>query len=141
MASNILALAAAGCKVIVDDIAYPDESPFQEGQPIAQAVQTVSDQGVLYFSSARNSGNEDSGQSGTWEGDFADGGATGPPISGIESGRVHNFGGGTNYDAVTAINAASADLFWSDPLGASTNDYDLFVLDSSGASVAASSTT
>lgn len=141
MASNILALAAAGCNIIVDDISYPDESPFQEGQPIARAVQAVSDQGVLYFSSARNSGNEDSGHSGTWEGDFADGGAVGPPISGVEAGRLHNFGGGTNYDVVTALNNPRADLFWSDPLGASTNDYDLFVLDPTGASIAASSTT
>jgi len=30
-------------------------------------------------------------------------------------------------------------LFWSDPLGASTNDYDLYVLNSSGTTIIASS--
>jgi len=33
--------------------------------------------GALYFSAAANSGNPNDGQSGTWEGDFADGGAVG----------------------------------------------------------------
>ena len=148
-ASNLLALAAAGCKVIVDDVIYVDESPFQEGQPMAQAVQTVSDQGVLYFSSAGNYGNKDSGLSGTWEGDFADGGAVGAPITGtgkpgggFESGRLHNFGGGTNYNMIVAIpNQGGVALWWSDPIVGSTNDYDLFVLDGSGGSVVGASNT
>ncbi|HWY77035.1 MAG TPA: S8 family serine peptidase, partial [Verrucomicrobiae bacterium] len=144
MASNILALAAAGCRIIVDDISYGGEFPFQESQPIAQAVQTVSDQGVLYFSSAANSGNEDSGTSGTWEGDFADGGAVGSPITGtgkgggFESGRVHNFSGGTNYDFITSTGSQNGiDLWWSDAWGSSSNDYDVFVLNSTGTSVLA----
>ena len=33
------------------------------------------------------------------------------------------------------------ELFWSNPWGASTNDYDLFVLDASGSNVVASSVT
>src|SRR5204862_6290773 len=64
-AANINALVASNCSVIVDDVSYFVESPFQDGQVIAQAVQSASDAGVLYFSSARNSGNKDSGTSGT----------------------------------------------------------------------------
>ncbi len=55
-ADNILALAAAGCKVIVDDVSWSDEGVFQDSV-IAQAVNTVTASGVVYFSSAANSGN------------------------------------------------------------------------------------
>ena len=145
MAANILALAAAGCNIIVDDITYPNESPFQESQPISEAVHDVSDQGVLFFSSAGNFGNYDRGSSGTWDGDFSDGGPVGSPISGtningkVEMGRLLNFGGGTNDDILLASTPA-VELFWSDPLGASTNDYDLFVVGIGGV-VGASTTT
>ena len=53
-ADGIRALADAGCDIIVDDIIYFAEPYFQNGA-IAQAVNEVSDQGVLYFSSAGNS--------------------------------------------------------------------------------------
>jgi hypothetical protein len=54
-AQNIRGLAAAGCKVIADDILYFCESPFQDGI-IAQAVNSVCADGVPYFSAAGNSG-------------------------------------------------------------------------------------
>jgi len=73
-ASNILALKAAGAKVIVDDFTYFNEGVFQDG-PIAQAVNQVTASGALYFSSAANSGSATFGSSGTWEGDFVNGGA------------------------------------------------------------------
>ena len=137
MAANIVALQAAGCNVIVDDVTYFAESPFQDGT-IAQAVNTVSAAGALYFSSARNSGNQNDGTSGTWEGDFADGGAVAPPVPG--SGRLHSFGGAT-FDTVAAGGSSRrVDLFWADPLGGSSNDYDLFVLNSAGTAVLRSST-
>lgn len=137
-ANNILSLQAAGCSVIVDDVTYFNESPFQD-MVIAQAVNTVSAAGVLYFSSAGNSGNLNDGTSGTWEGDFLDGGAAGAPIS--TAGTLHDFGGGTTYNAVVSGGSSRrVDLFWADPNGASTNDYDLFVLDGTGTSVLRSST-
>ena len=136
-AANIIALQAAGCQVIVDDVTYFAESPFQDGV-ISQAVNTVSAAGALYFSSARNSGNQNDGTSGTWEGDFADGGAVGAPVPG--SGRLHSFGG-TTFDTINAGGSSRrVDLFWSDPQGASGNDYDLFVLNAAGTAVLASST-
>ncbi len=54
-ATGIQKLAAAGAKVIDDDVGYPDEPFFQDGL-IAQAVNTVTAQGVVYFSSAGNDG-------------------------------------------------------------------------------------
>ncbi len=47
-AQNIRALQAAGCGIIVDDVVYFSESPFQDG-PIAQAVNDVSAAGRCIF--------------------------------------------------------------------------------------------
>ncbi len=137
-AQNILDLRNAGCDIIVDDAGYTSESPFQDAI-IAQAVNSVTASGALYFSAAANAGNQDAGTSGTWEGDFVDGGAVSLPIA--EAGRVHTFGAFTYNTAAPGRISRGVDLFWADPLGASTNDYDLFVLDSTGSNVLRSSTT
>jgi hypothetical protein len=135
-AQNIRALQSSGCSVLVDDVEYFAESPFQDGV-VAQAVNDVTAAGALYFSSAGNSGNQDSGTAGTWEGDFADGGAVAFP----EPGRIHSFGS-TNYDTILSGGSMRRmDLFWSDPLGGAANDYDLFLLDASGGTVLYSSIT
>lgn len=150
-AQNILDLRAAGCDIIIDDITYFVETPFQKGQAssvtsptnggiVTQAVNTVAASGALYFSSSANSGNKNDNTSGTWEGNFASGGAVGSPISG--SGTLHDFDSGagtTAYNTITST-GGPATLFWSDPLGGSTNDYDLFRLDGAGATVQAAST-
>jgi subtilisin family serine protease len=52
-ASGIGALAAAGAKVIADDIGYYDEPFFQDGI-IAQAINAANAKGVAYFSAAGN---------------------------------------------------------------------------------------
>jgi len=146
-AQNIRDLRAAGCDIIVDDVGYFVESPFQDGQDqsvisltnggvVIQAVKDVVAAGALYFSSAANSGNLNDGTSGTWEGDFADGGATSAPIT--TGGRVHSFGAQT-YNALTVSGGSANNLFWSDPLGGSSNDYDLFRLNSAGTIVLAAS--
>jgi Proprotein convertase P-domain/Subtilase family/Immunoglobulin domain len=135
-AQNIRDLQAAGCRIIVDDVLYFHESPFQDG-PIAQAVDDVSAAGALYFSAAGNGGGLDRNTAGTWEGDFNDGG----PATLGRGGRLHDFGGAT-YDTVLAGGTFQrVDLFWSDPLGASTNDYDVYVLDASNDVVRASTNT
>ena len=131
-ANNIIALANAGCKVIVDDVGYFAESPFQD-DVISQAVNTVTSNGVLYFSSAGNSGNKNDGQSGVWEGDYN---STASIITGYSS--VHDFGGGDRLNRITMRSSAFT-LFWSDPLGGSSNDYDFFIIDPAGTSIVLSS--
>jgi subtilisin family serine protease len=131
-ANNIKGLRKAGCDIIVDDVGYLDEAPFQDGI-IAQAVNTVTTNGALYFSSAGNSGNKRANHSGTWEGDFVEGGAY------SAGGSYHSFGS-LKYNTVKASGSQSyAALFWSDPLGKSTNDYDLYVLNSTGTTIVAKS--
>jgi hypothetical protein len=148
-ANNIRNLRTAGCDIIVDDVFYFAESPFQDGQAtgiisptnggiIAQAVNDVTAAGALYFSSAGNSGNKNDGTSGVWEGDFVDGGNATAPLAG--AGRLHQFPGGLNYDVVTLVGSSQYNLNWSDPLGGSANDYDLYALNSTGTTVIAAST-
>lgn len=141
-ASNITMLANSGCSIIVDDVFYYDEPPFQE-TVIDKAIDNFVAGGGLYITGAGNFGNLDSGTSGTWEGDFVNGGPAQPPvvISAKPSLTVHNFGTAGNpqtYDTILAT-GDSIDLYWADPLGASSNDLDLFLLDSTGSSIVASS--
>lgn len=137
-ASNIRALRTAGCDIIVDDVGYLSEPVFQDGI-IAQAVNNVTARGALYFSSAGNDGNKDDATSGIWEGDFVDGGAA--PLG--LSGRVHRFTFGATglSNKITESQYSSGIMLqWSDPWGQSSNDYDLYVLNSAGNAVIASST-
>ncbi len=146
-AANIRALQAAGCQIIVDDVFYFVESPFQDGQTAAvvstsqggvvtQAVNDVVAAGVFYFSSAGNEGGLDAGTSGTFEGDFVPQAAASP----LPSGNVHNFGSGNGFDTITSPGEQVVGLFWADPLGGSGNDYDLYLLNSTGASILGAST-
>jgi uncharacterized repeat protein (TIGR01451 family) len=136
-ATNILALRAAGCDVIIDDVYYFAEGPFQDGI-IAQAVNAVTADGALYFSSAGNSGNKNDGTSGTWEGDFVNGGMV--TISNAFTVPFHSWGN-VALNQVLDFGAVEVSLFWSDPLGQSTNDYDFYLLDAAGQRILASSTT
>ncbi len=136
-ANNILSLAAAGCSIIVDDLTYFAEAAFQDGT-VAQGVNTFVSGGGLYFSSGANSGNLTLGTSGTWEGDFLNGGAvSGVIAAGGETGFFHNFGTGASPALFDTLIATSTfiSLKWSDPQGASGNDYDLFITDSTGTAV------
>jgi hypothetical protein len=54
-ANGIGKLAAAGAKVIADDVGYFDEPFFQDGL-VAQAIDAVEAQGVAYFAAAGNDG-------------------------------------------------------------------------------------
>jgi hypothetical protein len=137
-ANNILQLRAAGCDIILDDVEYFNESPFQDA-PIAQAVNQVTAGGALYFSAASNSGNKDDGTSATWEGDFLDSGQTATTAKGV--GKIHSFGSAIANVANTSSGSETAAFFWSDPLGHSTNDYDVFILDATGATLVSASTT
>jgi hypothetical protein len=147
-ANNILALRTAGCDIIVDDVFYFVETPFQDGQLtpsdrnggiVVQAVNDVTAAGAMFFSSAGNSGNLNSATSGTWEGDFVDGGAVSGAVGTIEGGvgRVHDFGAGQTFNILTVASTNPIGLYWSDPLGGATNDYDIFRLNSTGTSVLA----
>ncbi len=129
-AQNILDLATSGCNIIVDDVIYLDESPFQDG-PVAQSVNTVTTAGVLYFSSAGNEGNVDDDTSGTWEGDFLASAATDPaPLAGA---NLHDFGDGGNSILITGAAGNPPILIWAEnydlATGDASTDFDLYDMD------------
>jgi hypothetical protein len=136
-ANNIRTLRFVyGCDIIVDDFTYFNEGVFQNG-PIARAVDDVVADGALYFSSAANSGNVTSGTSGTWEGDFNPGAPSGAPLP--AGYTLHAFSAAQNFDVLTG-GTTFISTKWSDPLAASTNDYDMFILNSTGTSVTCAAT-
>jgi hypothetical protein len=69
-AAGILALADAGANVIIDDATYLDEPVWQDGDPVADAVQAVVKRGVTYISAAGNFGRQ------TYEAPFRPSGVT-----------------------------------------------------------------
>jgi len=135
MADNIRTLRFTyGCDIIVDDVSWSDEGVFQD-TVVAKAVNDVTADGALYFSSAGNNGNVTNSNSSAWEGDFASGGSNAL----LPGYTLHDFGGGQAFDRLLTTTGA-IDLNWSDPFGGSANDYDLFLLNSTGTAVIAAST-
>jgi subtilisin family serine protease len=150
-ATNIQSLAAAGAKVIVDDVVYPAEPMFQDGA-IAQAVNNVVAGGAAYFSSAGNYA-RNSYQSVFKAGSvFAQGAIpsapSAPPFFG---GTAHNFdpGGGTDvFQRITLPPGAGfiMSFQWDSPAfsvsGApgSPNDVDAYVLNATATQIVAGGT-
>ena len=146
-AQNVRDLRAAGCDIIIDDVFYFVETPFQDGQApavisntsagvVIQAVKDVTAAGAMYFSSAGNQGNQDDNTASCYEGDWADGGT----LAGAVAGNVHNFGGGAQSSLIQTGAGNPINLYWADPLGGSSNDYDLYVFNNALTLVQASST-
>lgn len=136
-ADNIRALANAGSKIIVDDVAYFDEPMFQDGI-VAQAIKDVTDDGVIYLTSAGNAnvilgGNDVSSLE------------VGSPTSGMPCPAVVNayegqptacveYSGsdiGAQY-TVSNAKALAVNLQWNQPQNGVTTDYDLFILNGAG---------
>jgi subtilisin-like proprotein convertase family protein len=136
-ADNIHALRFdGGCDIVVDDVLYFNEDPFQDG-PIAQSVNAVTADGAMYFSSAGNEGNTIDGTAGNFDGDFVNSGQG----VGKFAGMAHDFDPGAGVQVFEPISDASSagvpvTLFWADPLGAASDDYDLYLFDSANNVVA-----
>ena len=134
-ANNIRVLRNThGCDVIVDDVGYFLESPLHKSAIVSKAVDDVVAAGAMYFASAGNAGNLNDGTSGVWEGDFSDAGAnTGGIVTVVAGGTFHDFDAGAGVATQNPVNRTTTDnrpanLFWSDPLGGSANDYDLYLI-------------
>jgi hypothetical protein len=140
-AQNIRDLAEISkCKIIVDDKAYPDESPFQDG-PISRAINDVTARGVLYIAAAGNWGSFLRDSTGTWEGNYVDGGADVRfNLPNLPNAKVHKFPDGKLYAKILKP-TMSVGLFWSDSWYDLKNTYSLFVYNSSDQPVGYSANT
>jgi subtilisin family serine protease len=130
MATAILALAEAGADIIVDDLGFLTEPIFEDG-PVAQAVQSVVDTGVVYVTATGNSALEN------YRAPYREFN----PNDGNPDINLHDFG---NDDTMAVRIAPGGALVvvlqWADPFDglANTADYDLYVLDASGTAEACS---
>ena len=127
-AENIEALCEAGADIIVDDVYYITEGAFQD-DVVAQGINAATAAGCFHFTPAGNMGNLDHGTASVWEGDFVPAASAPAGIAGV----VHDFGGihspGANSNGILRAVELPAQLKWADPLGASSNDYDLYLFD------------
>ena len=131
MADAIDALTAAGCRVVVDDVGWSDESPLHSSSAVSDAVGRADAAGVLYVSSAGNDGATAVHTSGTWEGPFVPASVSNLTLSyGSTSVSVLRLLGPATPVAIS--------LWWADPLGGSCNDYDLYLYDEHGTEIGVS---
>ncbi len=132
-AQGIMDLGAFGAHVIVDDIIYFAEPMFQDGI-IAQAVDSVVESGVSYFSSAGNEARD------SYQDQFIPSGF----LVGINDKvcEAHDFDPGPSIDIFESITVPEDSGFtisfqWDSPFFSvsgppgSSNDLDILLLDSS----------
>lgn len=115
---------ANGVDIIIDDIGFLSEPFFQDGSVAQRAAQAVED-GIIYVSSAGNDAHRhyqalyldiDSGDSGNELHDF-----------GARAGEESD--GGMTVQ-LPANGTSTVVLQWSNPFGAASDDYNLYLLDS-----------
>jgi hypothetical protein len=162
-AANIRALAGAGARVIVDDVAYFQEPFFQDG-PVAVAVGEVAAGGVSYFSAAGNDNLIDAGgrNVASWEAPaFRDSGICPaalvelseeleaseegegvPAPQGLHPSHCMDFNPQAAKDetfgiTVEAGEELAVDLQWAEPWNGVGTDLDAFLLDEDGNVLAA----
>ena len=113
-----------GVDIIVDDVGFLTQPYFQDGE-LAQAAQNAVDNGIIFVSAAGNDAQRH------YQAFYIDDGGLDPDDD------LHNFGaaaGGSSDVGMTyeipGGGLAAFFLQWSDPFGSSSNDYDLFIVDS-----------
>ncbi|HEV8676619.1 MAG TPA: S8 family serine peptidase [Methylomirabilota bacterium] len=133
MVNGINALAAAGARVVVDDITFLDEPKFQDGM-IAQTARTFATNGRLYVTAA---GNERQRHYRAFYNRL-----TGQSFPTPSYPAVHDYGGGDMGNTLTLPAGCEVlvVLQWNNPNGAANDDFDLFLARSSDKAVLAAST-
>ncbi|HEY2479696.1 MAG TPA: S8 family serine peptidase [Solirubrobacterales bacterium] len=135
----------AGADVIVDDVGYFGEPFFQDG-PIADAIQKVTEDGVVYLTAAGNNNLEDEAGNGiaSWErSDFHDAACPGVVASqvGEAASNCMNFSPSAT-DPTFGITVApkstlTVDLQWAEPWFGVHSDLDAYLLNAAGTEIIA----
>jgi len=120
-----------GVDIIVDDVGFLTQPYFQDGQ-LAQAAQNAVDSGILFFSAAGNDAQRH------YQAFYLDDGGLDPDDDLHDFGAAAGGGGdvGMTYE-IPGGGIAAFFLQWSDPFGSSSNDYDLFIVETIGGAVLA----
>lgn len=142
-AANIRRLAAAGAKVMVDDVAYFEEPFFQDG-PVAVAVDDVENAGASYFSAAGNDNLIDGAGRDIASREapaFRDSSSCPPQlllVPGFGPGHCMDFDPNAavsddTFEITVAKGATlTIDLQWAEPWNGVGTDLDAFLLDAAG---------
>lgn len=141
-AEGIEDLATAGADVIVDDVGYFEEPFFQDG-PVAAAVNTVSEEGNTYLSSAGNDNLFDGEENeiASWEAPaYRDSGGCPQEVAGLPELNGHHcmdFNPEAATDRTFGIKVEpeevlSVDLQWAEPWEGVKTDLDAILLDADG---------
>ena len=117
-------MVAMGCDIICDDLGFPAEPYFEDGN-VGNAVRQLTEkQGIIYCSAAGNEAQVH------YQGDYRDSGIALPN----DLGSLHSFRNGPGadifLDGVASPGATMTIVMqWNDRFGASGNDYDLFLFE------------
>jgi Subtilase family len=127
-------LIAAGTTIVSDDVSWPGFDTMSAQSPETQAVQTllVSNPNVMLFTASANQ------QQNYWQGPYTPDNSSGASYTcnGQTDTYFENFGT-TNINVWTLVGATSSllTLAWADPFGANVSNFDLYVLNTTGAVV------
>jgi hypothetical protein len=125
-ADNIRALAAAGCKVIVDDVTYFEEPYFQPGV-IDQAIADFVNKGGVYLSSAGNSDDDGYDAPAQW---------TAPNNNNGQRFIDFDPGAGVATRMQVTLGGGRVTLEWDNPyngvVGSATSDLDIYFYEVGG---------
>ena len=140
-AAAVTSLQAAGCNVIVDDVSFPtEESFYQTGTVLDQAIEAAVAAGTNYFTAAGNSGDDYVRQG------FSPINVSIPAISSAAV-TANNFGGSSPYQDISISEHAEVtiELQWAQPFasigqggGGAQNSLAFYLLNSQGSIVASS---
>jgi hypothetical protein len=125
-------LIAAGTTIVSDDLSFFGFDTMSAQNPATQGVQTLltSNPNVMLFSAAANN------QQDYWQGAYTPDNSSGShACNGQTDAYFENFG--TMHFNVWTLSGASSllTLEWADPFGANVSNFDLYVLNTSGAMV------
>ncbi|GIW46307.1 MAG: hypothetical protein KatS3mg078_0184 [Deltaproteobacteria bacterium] len=123
---SIRFLTSIGADVIVDDLGFLQEPFFEDGR-VSKEVQNSISKGVVFVSAGGNDADQH------YQAVYVDGGAINENIK-----HVHDFGKAAGQDSnpamrilIPPLQSTICVLQWNDQFGKSSNDYDLFLFDSS----------
>jgi subtilisin family serine protease len=137
--ANIESLAVAGCKVIVDDIIYPEEAAFGDGDVAKKMEQLSADRGTIFISAAGNLAKR------VYSFRFKP--SLAPVPYGIgsswQTATIHeNISQDYNQDFdIIPGYGVDISLQWDDTYDASENDFDMYLVDKATGYIVAFSNT